>query len=228
VGQGNASGTGAKSPNPIISYKNLRRLIGILGMLLPLIVWAGGALFEGLGLQRSISFYYHTNARDVFVGLLVGVSLFLITYNGYEAIDDIVTTATGTAGFGIALFPCLSSRGAVAPVGFFQLRPMVSNALHISCAGLFFVLLAVNSLFLFTRTADRGAMTRNKKRRNAVYVACGAAILAAIAALVLVQIIVPAETIDRSPVVFWLETAMLAAFGISWLVKGETIFRDTP
>jgi hypothetical protein len=35
-----------------------------------------------------------------------------------------------------------------------------------------------------------------------------------------------AEELENSSVVFWLETLMLEAFGVSWLIKGETLFRD--
>ncbi|MDI6800364.1 MAG: hypothetical protein QMD53_06890, partial [Actinomycetota bacterium] len=98
-----------KVPDPVISYKNLRRLIGILGMLLPLVCYLGGRLFSGLTLQRSISFYYYTNAGDLFVGLLVAVAMFMVTYQGYEVIDDVVSSVIGFMALGIAIFPCLFS-----------------------------------------------------------------------------------------------------------------------
>ena len=31
---------------------------------------------------------------------------------------------------------------------------------------------------------------------------------------------------DRVDIIFWLETLMLFAFGISWLTKGKIFFRD--
>ncbi|MEJ2664743.1 MAG: DUF998 domain-containing protein, partial [Spirochaetia bacterium] len=83
-----------KNRSIIISYIALRRLIGILGMLLPFICILGGLLFAALYVEPSISDYYYTNMRDFFVGLLFGVSLFLITYKGYELIDDIVTNTS--------------------------------------------------------------------------------------------------------------------------------------
>lgn len=212
-----------KVKSPIISYKNLRRLIGILGMLLPLVCFLGGLWFGHLKLQRSISFYYYTNVRDVLVGLLIGVGMFLTTYNGYEKIDSIVSKVTGFAGLGIAIFPCLSN---INPVGFFQLQPQISNGIHLTCASLFFILLAINSIFLFTITSDRSTMTQNKKKRNVVYVTCGVIILLSIISLVIIELTVDPIIIKEKCLVFILETIMLEAFGISWLVKGETIFRD--
>ncbi len=119
-----------KVPSAVISYKNLRILIGILGMLLPAVCYFGGRLFACLPLQPSISFYYHTNVRDAFVGLLVAVAMFMVTYKGYENIDNIVSHIIGLAALGIAIFPCLFSETSVLPVGFFQIAPKTSNIVH--------------------------------------------------------------------------------------------------
>lgn len=218
-----------KNRSIIISYIALRRLIGILGMLLPFICILGGLLFAALYVEPSISDYYYTNMRDFFVGLLFGVSLFLITYKGYELIDDIVTNTSALAGFGIALFPCLQSSSSTAPVGIFQLSPQLSNIIHLSCAAVFFTLLAINSIFLFTLTKRKILLpTKNKKKRNIVYITCGIIMLASIAIMVVLFLLFPNTEIDKYRLVLIFETIMLLAFGISWLVKGETLFRDKP
>ncbi len=218
-----------KNRSIIVSYIALRRLIGILGMLLPFICILGGFVFAALCVEPSISFYYHTNMRDFFVGLLFGVSLFLITYKGYELIDNIVTTASALAGFGVAVFPCLYSSTSTRPVGIFQVSPQASNTVHIACAAAFFFLLAVNSIFLFTLSKKKNAVsTKNKRIRNWIYRICGIIILASIAALVALFLLMPPEQIDEYRLVLVFETIMLLAFGVSWLVKGETLFRDKP
>jgi len=213
-----------KNSDPIISFINLRRLIGILGMALPLVCYLGGRLFAGLPLGPSISSYYYTNAGDAFVGVLVGVAMFLATYRGYERLDDIVSTATGIMGLGIALFPCLNH--AYEKVGFFNLSVGLSNVMHSTSAGLFFLLLAVNSIFIFTMTDDKARMTDNKKKRNVVYVVSGIVIIVCLVALGILQALYSQEYLDGKTWVFFLETILLEAFGISWLVKGETLFRD--
>ncbi len=138
-----------KNENLIISYIALRRLIGILGILLPFICVLGGFLFSHLPMQQSISFYYHTNMRDFFVGLMVSVSMFLITYNGYEKIDSIVSTMSGIAGLGVAVFPCLGDWTSTQHAGIFQVLPNTADTIHIICASIFFLLLATNSFFSF-------------------------------------------------------------------------------
>jgi hypothetical protein len=211
----------------IVSYIALRRLIGVLGMLLPLICVLGGLAFAGLSCQRSISFYYHSNMRDFFVGLMVAVSMFLVTYKGYQARDTVVTTLGGLSGIGIALFPVRFSRDIPLPIGLFQLAPAVSNILHVACAAVFFALLAVNSIFLFTLSGEGAApATGNKKIRNGIYIACGLVILVSMAAFAALYLILGEDKLNQGNLVLVLESVMLLAFGISWLVKGETLWRD--
>ena len=213
-----------KNSNPVISFTNLRRLIGILGMALPFVCILGGFVFAQLKIQPSISFYYYTNVRDIFVGILVGVSMFLISYRGYEYIDDLISNITGLTGLGIAIFPCFNA--TFEKIGFFQLETKVSNIVHTVSAGLFFFLLAVNSIFIFTLTDNKKKMSKNKIRRNIIYVVCGVIIIISMLFLVILHLKYSQERLDTKIYVFILETIMLEAFGISWLIKGETILKD--
>ncbi len=217
----------------ITSYLSLRRLIGILGILLPFICVLGGLLFSDIPIRTSISSYYHTNMRDSFVGLLVGVALFLITYKGYERIDNIVTSIIGFTALGVAIFPCRYSIASTQPLGIFQRTPTISNNIHLVCAFTFFFLLAINSIFLFTLTKSKDIpKTRDKKIRDYIYIGCGIIILMSLAIL-LIRSLVGAEA-ENSKTLLIFETIMLLAFGISWLVKGKTLetfkifFKDKP
>ena len=216
-----------KNRSIIISYLSLRRLIGILGMLLPFICVFGGLLFSDTPILSSISAYYHTNMRDFFVGLLVGVSLFLMTYKGYERIDNIVTGIIGFTGLGVAIFPCLKSITSTETVGIFQINPVISNKIHLICAFTFFFLLAINSMFLFTLTKSNDIpKTKDKKIRNCIYISCGIIILLSLVILLIRSLVGAEVENDKTLLIF--ETVMLLAFGISWLVKGKTLFKDRP
>jgi hypothetical protein len=215
-----------KNKSIIRSYKSLRQLIGVLGILIPFICFFGGLLVAGLPLQISISAYYHTNARDFFVGLLVCVGFFLMTYKGYELIDEIVTTVSGAGGFCVAFFPCMPPGGEPARIGFFLLDKGLSDTLHAISAAVFFTLLALNSLFLFTLHDPVKEKTTRKKWRDSIYRACGILMLALEVLLVVLLLTIGKQAVDDSKIVFMIETAMLAAFGVSWLVKGGTILKD--
>lgn len=218
---------GKRHNHVVISYKNLRRLIGILGVSLPVICLAGLLLSKN-PIQPSISHCYYTNVRDVFIGIMIGVSLFLVTYDGYNKIDDWITNITGVFGFGIALCPCVCFSQTVTNVGFLNLSQSLSNTIHLTCAILFFLLLAINSIFLFTKTRDRNSMTKDKKRRNMIFITCGIVIMISLAVLFLLRLILGESEFNNKPLVFLIESVMLIAFGISWLVKGETMWRDKP
>ena len=68
---------------------------------------------DGHDLQASISGYYYTHMRDLYVGILSGVALFLISYRGYEEVDNIVVNMSGVFALGIVMFPTAVYTGKV-------------------------------------------------------------------------------------------------------------------
>ena len=56
----------------------------------------------------------------------------------------------------------------------------------------------------------------------------GSAALLIVVCLVLIALVnlVPTGAIDDLQPVFWLETVASVSFGLSWLVKGETLLKD--
>lgn len=196
-----------------INTLRLRVLIGWLGMLLPWIVVALLGYFPS-----SISATWYTNACTVFMIILGSASVLLISYKGYELIDDICLTCSGIAGLGICLFPC-SITGEHVKVGTFLIDNQLSNKIHIAFALVFFALLAINSMFLFTKTA--GQMTKKKKARNIIYRVCGVGMLASFLILLL-----PSFRVQ----VWLVEAIALFFFGISFLTKADiypVLFCDT-
>ena len=209
----------------IISYKVLRRLIGLLGMALPVVLIVGGYIQKGNGILGSISSYYHTNMRDVFVGILWAVGIFLMSYQGYDKIDHWITNLSGLFAIGVAIFPTISSPADTDPLGVFQIRPEISGTLHVVWAFLFFLLLSYNSYFLFTKTGKTEPGTQ-KIKRNRIYRICGILIIASLAGIVVYMIFLQNTALRHWTPVLLLEILALWAFGFSWLVKGETLFRD--
>ncbi len=207
----------------MVSYLSLRRLIGWFAIALPVMCFVLGALFGHSVLQSSVSYYYYTNVRDIFVGILVCVAMFLLTYTGYDRLDSVVTTTSGFFCLLVALFPCA---GPDARVGLFRIPSDISNTIHLTAAVLFFLLLAFNSMFLFTKSGPGMMKTVQKLYRNSIFIACGMVmIICLIIVAVLMLSLDPAEVESRH-VVFWAEVVLLLAFGLSWLVKGETLLRD--
>lgn len=186
-----------------INTIRLRKVIGWLGATLWLIV----CVLEWR-IPYSISETWYTNASTVFMIILGWASGLLISYKGYEPIDDVLLTCTGISGFGICLFPCAVAN-APEKVGTFMLDVQASNIIHTSCAIIFFCLLAYNSLFLFTK--GDGEPTEKKKKRNIIFRVCGIGMVASFAILLI--------PIARR--VFVTETVALIFFGISFLTKAN-------
>lgn len=186
-----------------INTRRLRATIGWLGMLLPWIV----VLLIGY-FPASISATWYTNACTVFMIILGSASFLLISYKGYDLIDDILLTCSGIAGLGICLFPC-SITSVPEKVGTFMIDNQVSDILHCAFAVIFFGLLAYNSIFLFTKST--GEMTKKKKARNIIFRVCGIGMIASFFILLL-----------PIPCVIWVvETVALFFFGISFLTKAN-------
>ena len=64
----------------IVSYLTLRQMIGWIGLLMPFVVRIGASALEGIYSNGSISAYYYTGMRDVFVSTLVLVGALLACY----------------------------------------------------------------------------------------------------------------------------------------------------
>ncbi len=207
------------------SYLAMRRLIGVLGILLPLIVVVGGLIQHEPIIQHSISGYYYTNMRDFFVGLLSGVALFLISYKGYEKIDDFTTKMSGVCALGMILFPTAMYSEHVIRVGILQMDNHVSEFIHLFFSALFFLSLSYNSIFLFTRRHP-GVMGREKKRRNVIYRVCGIIMLLSIVCISVYTYALKGTWVSQFYPVLLLESIGLFAFGVSWIVKGNTLLRD--
>jgi hypothetical protein len=195
----------------LVSYLTLRRVVGLLGVALPIIVAVWGFALSGCcELRPSISDYYALRTRDALVGILFAIAWFLFTYRGYERSDDIAGNFACVFALSVALFPKTGSAWEAA--------------IHFISATALFLVLAYFSLCLFTKTG--GTPTPEKKIRNRVYKTCGVGILVCIALIGLYYWRLQDTALARFQPVFWLESLALWAFGFAWFVKGETLWRD--
>jgi hypothetical protein len=210
----------------IISYMTLRKVVGWLGILLPVALGIFLYFFKNCSpVQNSISDYYYTRMGSLFVGTLCAVALFLFSYNGYEKKDGIASRIAGLFALGVAFFPTSPDQTAVACSIFNVKGNATVNMIHFISATIFFLTLAYMSFFLFTKSS--GHPTKAKRMRNKVYKIC-AVVIAGSVLMILLYFKVPwlhARLVDYKPV-FCFETIALWAFGLSWLTKGEFLLKD--
>lgn len=195
----------------VVSHLTLRRVVGVLGVSLPvLLAFWGFVLCECTELLDSISDYYSLRTRDAFVGVLFVVAWFLFAYRGYERKDDLAGDLACLFALGVALFPNSGENW--------------EKVIHFSSAAALFLVLSYFSLALFTKSGE--FQTPEKRVRNRIYVTCGLVMLACIALIAVYYLLLSDTAISAIKPVFWLESLALWAFGISWFVKGETLWRD--
>lgn len=201
--------------------RRVRNLVGFLGMILPwLSLMGAGIVAKTVGVPddfwRTLSISATYYITPFLTGILTAAAIVLMCYDGYDWRDNVVTTISGVFGIMIVLFPC-NCTVATDYVGAFQLPVSVSNFVHCFSACAFFILLSINSLFLFT-LGESG--TKMKKIRNIIYRVCGIGMLSA-----LILMVLPINFFAKT---FIVEAIALTFFGISWLVKGQVfnLFSD--
>ena len=194
------------------SYLLHRRIIGIIGIVLPIV------LLIGASIQNSISAYYFTPMRDILVSCLIIVGAFLLIYACYSKIDNIVSSIAGGAAIITALFPTDSI--GVYEYSFIGLSGKTSSLMHIIFSAIFFICLIIMSGFLFTKSI--GPVTSKKKIRNIIYIICGSVMLVFLILLGIMN----AFGLAWVNFTFIAESIMLLAFGVSWFIKGETLLKD--
>ena len=191
-----------------INTRRLRCIIGWLAILLPWIVALVIGFFPS---SISITFYEFLTASPIFMIVLGSASILLICYKGYEKVDDILNTIAAICGLGVCLFPTAHWQYPIVTI--FSIPSNVSSIIHMTVAIIFFVLLAINSLFLFTKTnVPKDQLPKRKKIRNIIFRVCGIGMIASFGLLLL-----PAFYIQ-----IWLvEAIALLFFGVSWLTKAN-------
>jgi multisubunit Na+/H+ antiporter MnhB subunit len=210
----------------VLSYLALRKVVGYLGLALPLVVVWFASYTKPV--QESLSAYYYTPSRNIFVGILCAIGVFMLCNRGYKPADrrkfspDVWLANIGCfTAVGTACFP-------TAPKGADWLQTQLSRA-HFTCAATFFVVLALSSIFIFRRSAEDTEFTERKKTRNRVYFGCGVAILFCVVVIFYAKALAPApfeEWWNAKHLTLVFEWIAVWAFGYSWLTKGEAIWAD--
>jgi len=187
------------------TYLSLRKAVGLIGILLPFTLMLGNFfIFKGELVLRSISRYYHSDMRNVFVAALCAMALFLFFYSGFDWRERWAAILAGVLTLGVAFFPTTLT----GPTD-------LTGRLHYTSALLLFLLLAWISLFHFPRKPPGVA----KQATDRIQVLCGLLMIACVAAIILYYAFFRVEG-KETCFVFAAETVALVAFGVSWFTEG--------
>jgi hypothetical protein len=195
--------------NPALSYRNLRAIIGYVGLTLPVVLLLAGVI-DG-HIESSISAYYYTKVGNVFTGALCVIGIFLLAYRLTSwAIDNIATTLAGISALGVAFFHAAPKNATLS-----QLR---LADVHLACATALFILLGAISLFIFPRDISLGQPDR--RWRSYCYRGLGALIWLSIILMPTLNALA-GSFYDNNHVFFILETICVMAFAVSFILKGH-------
>jgi len=218
----------------LTNQNTLRQLVGVLGMLLPILLCA--FLFMVAGHWRplpSISHYYFTRSNGVFTIIVSLLAIFLMVYKGKEKLDFYLSLIAGVFALCLLLFPTdnLSAMCCTADMKYavtFLEDAKVRVAFHYVASGIFLVCLAFMAIFLFTKSnKEPNLRGKRKVARNRIYRTCGVIMILAILVVGAGGLhIIPEDFYDQYKLTFWMEVVALESFGFAWLVKGEMLLKD--
>lgn len=238
------------------NYMTLRKAVGWIGVCLPFGVYLGNwvifshRVFGCLApisdkLPDSLSGYYYTHMRDVFVGAMLAAGVFLLFYQGHDWIERWATNFAGLFAIGIAWFPTTppttdflqtNSCGSVTPV-LLQPSPHGSaiGVVHVVCLCGLMTMIALMA-WRFTRTYssdEMAAMTPDdrenesnpslKRRNNIIYRGCIVAIIVAGVFALVQQFLFSSAIKNDAPWLLYAETLAFLAFGTAWFVQGRAL-----
>lgn len=206
-------------------YLKLRKAVGIIGMALPFVLLVGMVVinmtFENVSAleyhyPESISHYYYSILRGVFVGAMCAVGLFMFYYAGYTKLDNRNGNIAGLAAVTVAWFPTSSSGSEMAWY----------SVIHYLAAVLFFGCLAFFCIKLFTKTSKENKPTPRKLFRNRIYRTCGWLMIVCMICMGVYSFVIEKYVMHIHYFTWTGEAIALLLFGFSWLIKGGVLYND--
>jgi hypothetical protein len=215
------------------SYLLVRSVLAFIGVLLPIAFIVGEAYFidGGVQVRGSLSSYYHSTMRDLFVAALAVIGFLLLTYMAGQrnTYDYWLSTAAGIAVLGVAFFPTMRPGLGNAPrcgtlpepAGCSAMQQQLGEALtakvHGASAAVFILSLAAIA-FVF---AYREKKYNGRARLAAVQMACGWVIVVAVVWVVLGNWV----DLRMGPLtpLYVTEVVSVWAFGLSWLLTARAL-----
>jgi hypothetical protein len=204
----------------VVSYIAIRRAIGLSGLMLPVALGLGGLAF-GIPIQDNMSSYYYTPLRDVFVGTMSAMGIFLLCYRGMDWVEEWTANIGCIAALGIAMCPLDANSDPLD-------QKSIVGYLHSISGGVFFLTLAFYSLIHFPKSGNEIDEPHLWERRL-IYRTSGLVILVSMLAMGAYMVLISAvwkQWLNNWNFLFWMECIAIWSFAAAWLTKGRAIFAD--
>lgn len=210
----------------VISHLKLRKIIGILGFFLPIVLILGSAINNASWLP-SISDYYHSTMKIIFTGILFTIATFFWTSKGESLAENTLNNIAAICASLVALLPTPNNVEHIFDTnqtytvsqltGFecfsIEKKPYV-GVLHFVSAGIFFICLILLVLCFFLKR-EKMFIEKNSYRIWG-YRVTGWGMVISICFVILFKIY-PVTW----PSTFIFETTALWCFGFAWIIKSN-------
>jgi hypothetical protein len=232
----------------VISYLTLRQAVGWIAILLPFVLSTGNLISSTVSPPQSLSGYYYTDMRNIFVGAFCALGVLLVAYSGYDYVDRWITNIAGLGAIGLAFCPtkpavCVTGVVAcpVPSVRNLSASQQVVGDIHLVFAFLAIIMMGLMAL-RFAKTGPTpsgqglvgqlryglgfGPPVPGQPRASAVdtviYRVSGTTIFSCVLLAILANLL-PASVNASWRLLFIFEAVAVIAFGVSWFVKGRAI-----
>lgn len=190
-----------------ITVQRLRFGIGTIGVLLPPALPIGNWIFVQAGhhteiLPSSMSSSYYTATRNIFVGALCALGVFLIGYR-FNKRDDRWSTAAGIFAIGVATFPTAPKMPTTyqSVIGYFHLS---------------FAAILLGSLAGFCISSFRDPADDSRRTANRGYLTAGILIIAFLVIAVIAGVTHWGDNWKLTPL-YACEALSVWSFGGAWI-----------
>jgi hypothetical protein len=204
------------------TYLLLRVVVGVVGILLPpFLIVLDSRIFQDVPESRgSLSAYYYSGGREIFVAALVLMGTVLGTYKIFERnLDNLCSALAGLAAVAIALFPTGLPSDTTVPTPLQrELSVEWVERIHYGAAATLIVLLGVVSITFGIREGNRDPKKTQKLSPyewRRYHFLCAAIVFAALATYVVAKV-----TVELPNLLLFAEWAAVWAFAASWFAAG--------
>jgi hypothetical protein len=208
--------TSTETGSVVGTFLLLRKAIGWIGTLLPIVVIVGDAAFSAGPLPNSLSDYYYTPMRNILVGALCVLGVFLLMYDVSVRVERWITNAAGIGVLGVAFLP------GSPPVPHLTTSQEVIGNLHVFFASIAFLGLAA-TMWRFSYAVSDGPQAPPPSARGSVFYRVSACVMLGFVLLSGVAILLPLSIQNSTLAIYDTEAVAIFTFGISWLVKGRAL-----
>ena len=207
----------------IIDARTAQKLIGLLGLALPVILVIGHFATSG-AILPTLSEYVYTEFEPFFVGILFAIGVMFFAYKGYAdnkgpipLSDNNLANIAGAASIMTAI---AQTRSCLYPAadGLMGIVHVISAIVMLNCMALF-------CLFYFTQTGT-DPVSAAKERKNKIYRICGYIMVAGLLIGLIYMFVRDQSCPNPSSLLLWLEWMMIWAFSFAWCIKGGMFLKD--